>query len=195
MTDVPTTSEPGSTSIEDWRALVQGFEGRSMLLRAYDAAASGLEDYPGDKWLQHRAVLALARSDATETAVARYAEFGLAEYEDDVEIGSLGARLEKDLAWLAEGKERGHLAAKAALAIIGVERQAQIEDDALAFRLDLDAGPADFLRAPGMQTFKVRASSPCAGSLVRFPAGKLGTRDDGPCCSNFQPDFVVTSEA
>ncbi len=114
MTDTTPASEQTPASLDEWRALVRGFETRGMMLRAYDAAARALEEYTGDKWLQHRAVLALARSGATETAVARYAKFGLAEYQDDVEIGSLGARLEKDLVWLAQGAERTRRAHDAA---------------------------------------------------------------------------------
>ncbi len=121
-----------------------------MLLRAYDAAASGLEEYPGDKWLQHRAVLALARSDATETAVARYAKFGLAEYEDDVEIGSLGARLEKDLVWLAEGAERTRRAHDAAEAYGRVyERTGGYFPGINTATMRLIAGETDAARALG----------------------------------------------
>ncbi len=61
-----------------------------MMLRAYDAAARALQEHPGDRWLEHRAVLALARSGATETAVRRYAEYGLADEEDE-DIAALGA--------------------------------------------------------------------------------------------------------
>lgn len=77
MTDTPPSSDQPPASLDDWRALVRGFETRGMMLRAYDAAARALEESPGDRWLQHRAVLALARSGATETALARYAEYGL----------------------------------------------------------------------------------------------------------------------
>ena len=77
MIDTPPVSDQPPTSLDEWRALVRGFETRGMMLWAYDAALRGLDDNPGDKWLAHRAVMALARSGATETALARYAEFGL----------------------------------------------------------------------------------------------------------------------
>ena len=74
MTDTPPVSEHTPTTLDDWRALVRGFETRGMMLRAYDAALRGLDSHPAGKWLAHRAVMALARSGATETALARYAE-------------------------------------------------------------------------------------------------------------------------
>ena len=52
---------------------------------------------------------------ATETAFARYTEYGL-DKDDDEDIAALGARLGKDLVWLAEGAEqarRAHDAAEA----------------------------------------------------------------------------------
>ena len=102
--------------------LVRGFEGRGLMLRAYDAAARGLQEHPDDLWLKHRAVLALARSGATETAMRRYQEYRLAR-EDDEEIASLGARLAKDLAWLAAGKER---AARAARIVLGTRTRLRV---------------------------------------------------------------------
>ena len=101
--------------LEAWRDLVRDFEQRGMALRTYDAAVSALEQNPGDKWLQHRAVLALARSGATETAAARFAEYGLGN-DDDEDTASLGARLAKDLVWLVSGDDqiqRARVAAEA----------------------------------------------------------------------------------
>ncbi len=113
MTDTPPASDQTQAPLGEWRELVRGFETRGMMLRAYDAALRGLDDYPGNKWLQHRAVLALARSGATETALARYAEYRL-DTEDDEDVAALGARLGKDLVWLAEGAERAMRAHDAA---------------------------------------------------------------------------------
>ena len=84
-----------------------------MMLRAYDMALQALDVHPSDKWLQHRAVMALARSGATETALARYVDYGL-DKEDDEDIAALGARLEKDLVWLTQGAERSRCAHDAA---------------------------------------------------------------------------------
>ena len=68
MTDTPAETDPSPASLGEWRALVRRFEGRGMMLRAYDAAARALQAHPDDPWLKHRAVLALVRSGATETA-------------------------------------------------------------------------------------------------------------------------------
>ncbi len=113
MTDTPPATDQPPASLDDWRALVRSFETRGMMLRAYDAALRGLDAHPGDKWLAHRAVMALARSGATETALTRYAEYGL-DQDDDEDIAALGARLGKDLVWLAEGDERARRAHDAA---------------------------------------------------------------------------------
>ena len=113
MTDTSPLSDRPPASLDEWCALVRGFETRGMMLRAYDAALRGLDAHPGDRWLAHRAVMALARSGATETALARYAEYGL-DQDDDEDVAALGARLGKDLVWLAEGDERARRAHDAA---------------------------------------------------------------------------------
>ncbi len=99
----------------DWQDLVQGYERRGMVLRAYDAAERGVEAFPDDLWLRHRAVLALARSGAAEMAQQRYREYGL-DKEENEDIAALGARLVKDIAWLSSGEERLARAAEAAQA-------------------------------------------------------------------------------
>jgi hypothetical protein len=62
MTDSPAAPQQPPATVENWRALVRGFEGRGMMLRAYDAAARALEAHSDDKWLRHRnAVLPRSR--------------------------------------------------------------------------------------------------------------------------------------
>ena len=100
-------------SLEDTQATVRGFEGSGMMLRSYDAAMRGLDHYPDNLWLKHRAVLALARSGATEMGMRRYGKFGLDGLEDE-DAAALGARLDKDMVWLADGQERRDRAAVAA---------------------------------------------------------------------------------
>ena len=109
----PTAAEQDPVGLEEWRSLVRGYERRGTTLRTYDATGRALEVHPGDKWLEHRAVMALARSGATETAIARFADYGLADEEDE-DIASLGARLAKDLVWLVTGDERIQQTAAAA---------------------------------------------------------------------------------
>lgn len=111
--DPPNMDDRDLSQVEDWRELVQGYERRGMTLRTYDAATRALEIFPDDRWLQHRAVLALARSGATETATARFEAYGLADVEDE-DVSALGARLAKDLTWLEEGEDRAAKAAAAA---------------------------------------------------------------------------------
>jgi class 3 adenylate cyclase/tetratricopeptide (TPR) repeat protein len=99
--------------VEDWQALVQDYERRGMLLRAYDTAERGVEAFPDDTWLRHRAVLTLARSGATKLAQQRFKYYNFEEDESE-EIAALAARLIKDLAWLASGDARKARAAEAA---------------------------------------------------------------------------------
>lgn len=99
--------------LQEWRAIVQHFEGRGSVLRAYDATVRAREHYPDDLWLKHRAVLALARSGATDMATRRYHEFAL-DKERDEDAAALGARLAKDRVWLAEAEQRRRRAAAAA---------------------------------------------------------------------------------
>lgn len=113
MTDIGDDRPAAEEDETDWQATVQAFEHRGMPLRAYDAAIHGLERDPDSPWLKHRAVLALARSGATETAFRRYREFGLADAASE-DAAALEARLEKDLAWKADGDERRRRAAAAA---------------------------------------------------------------------------------
>ena len=98
--------------MENWVEAVRDAERRGELLSAVDIAEQGLEEYPDDLWLKHRAVLALARAGATEEAARRFERFGLADHEDE-DIAALGARIAKDLALAATGAERRREAAHA----------------------------------------------------------------------------------
>ena len=111
MTDAVEADE--KLSAEGWLARVVEEEHRGELLAAYDLARRGLEAFPGDVKLQHRAVLALARSGASEQAQALFGGFGL-EGIGDEEIGSLAARLAKDQALAADGDARSAQADAAA---------------------------------------------------------------------------------
>ena len=88
-------------------------ERRGELLSAFDLAERGLSEHPNDLGLKHRAVLALARTGATEEAERRFDGYGLAGIAEE-DISALHARLAKDAALNADGRERGRLAAQAA---------------------------------------------------------------------------------
>jgi Tetratricopeptide Repeats-Sensor/Adenylate and Guanylate cyclase catalytic domain len=96
-----------------WLDDVRAEERRGELLAAFDLAERGLSEYPGDVGLEHRAVLALARSGATDEAARRFEEYGLDGAVDE-DVSSLRARLAKDAALAATGTERARLAAQAA---------------------------------------------------------------------------------
>src|SRR5579862_8772354 len=85
-----------------WLEAVRREERRGELLSAFDLAEGGLAEHPDDLSLKHRAVLALARSGATEEAARRFAEYGLGGVEDE-DVAALRARIAKDYALLEEG--------------------------------------------------------------------------------------------
>jgi len=65
-------------------------ERRGEPLAAFDLAERGLAEHPDSGQLKHRAVLALARSGATEEAARRFLEYGLADSEDEDIRGAAG---------------------------------------------------------------------------------------------------------
>ena len=92
---------------------VRDAERRGELLSAFDLAERGLEEYPADMWLQHRAVLALARAGSTDEALRRFEDYGLASVGTE-DVQALRARIAKDVALAADGSERQREAAHAA---------------------------------------------------------------------------------
>src|SRR4051794_30465876 len=82
---------------DDAREAVLEAEHRGELLMAFDLADRGLAERPGDVWLKHRAVLALARAGSTGEAARRFSEYGLAGVEDE-DVAALEARIAKDQA-------------------------------------------------------------------------------------------------
>ena len=98
----------------EWLAVVKAAERDGEFFRAYDAARQGLSEHPNDLQLRHRAVLALARSGATEQAQGLYRELGL-EGRQETDIPELEARLLKDMALAApDGPPRVQLLLAAA---------------------------------------------------------------------------------
>ncbi|MEM8616012.1 MAG: TRAFs-binding domain-containing protein [Pseudomonadota bacterium] len=65
-------------------------------IRAYEAAVLGLAQTPGDRRLQHTAVLALARAGSVDFALQEYERYGLHTVDDDEDIIALRGRLHKD---------------------------------------------------------------------------------------------------
>src|SRR5215468_2792322 len=101
-------------SASKWLALVKAAERDGEFFRAYDLARQGLAEHADDLPLRHRAVLALARSGATEQAQALYRELGL-KGRQEPDIPELEARLLKDEALAApDGEERARLLVAAA---------------------------------------------------------------------------------
>jgi class 3 adenylate cyclase len=92
-----------------WLQAAVEAERRGELLSAFDLAERGLEIYPNDLGLKHRAVLALARTGATDEAARRFEEYGLAGIEDE-DIAALEARIAKDRALATTGAPRRQLA-------------------------------------------------------------------------------------
>jgi tetratricopeptide (TPR) repeat protein len=105
--------DPAVVPEAQWLESVRREERRGELLAAYDTARRGLEEHPGDVELAYRAVLALARTGATEEAGRRFDELGLTGVDSE-DVAALRARIQKDRALAARGDERRQLAAVAA---------------------------------------------------------------------------------
>src|SRR5437763_5216261 len=99
--------------VEEWLDAVLREERRGEPLAAFDLAEQGLAEHPDDRSLKHRAVLALARSGATDEAARRFADYGLEDASDE-DIAALRARIAKDRALLEDGELRRRRAAQAA---------------------------------------------------------------------------------
>ena len=83
------------------------------MLLAFDTALHGLEEYPDDLRLRHRAVLNLAKAGATANAEMEFERLGL-ENSDDTDVAALKARIAKDHALDADGEVRITLLSHAA---------------------------------------------------------------------------------
>jgi hypothetical protein len=83
-----------------WLDAVRREERRGELLSAFDLAERGLTQHPTDLALKHRAVLALARTGATDEAARRLKAYGLAGSSDE-EVSALPARSRRTVRWPA----------------------------------------------------------------------------------------------
>lgn len=96
-----------------WLAEVRAAEGAGEFFRAHDLARRGLVDHPQSLALQHRAVLALARSGATRHARQLFDALGLSGRHEPG-LRELDARLAKDLALAMPAGESRRVALLAA---------------------------------------------------------------------------------
>lgn len=106
ITTVPTPATPESLNsvLSEVELLLQ----RGQHLSAWDLACTGLEEYPDSIKLQHRAVLALARSGATEQANSWYKQFDLGNHTEE-DFQTLGARIAKDFALLSKADNKAEM--------------------------------------------------------------------------------------
>ncbi len=143
----------------DWLEAVKDAERRGELLEAVDLAERGLTEHPGDVWLSHRAVLALARSGSTREAARRFAAYGL-DTVDDEDVAALGARISKDEA-LAGGTVSREGAARAADAYLSIFARANgsYYPAINAATLSLIAGDTDRAKALGREVLDLLARS------------------------------------
>jgi class 3 adenylate cyclase len=117
--------ESEGRSAQEWRDVVYAFERRGMLYFAYDAALQGLDTDAGrgDRWLRHRAVLALVRAGASEAALEAFDDLSLADSITDPEVAALDARLKKELALKARPEVRAQLLASSAAAYFAIHER------------------------------------------------------------------------
>jgi class 3 adenylate cyclase len=116
-------------------AEVRRCEHEAELFLAYDLARKGLEEFPGDLALKHRAVLCLASTGASARAAEEFRRLGLDRLAQSAspdipaplafEIASLAARLLKDEAIATTGPERARKLIEAVAAYEAVYRSMQ----------------------------------------------------------------------
>jgi class 3 adenylate cyclase/tetratricopeptide (TPR) repeat protein len=146
------------TELAEWVAEVSAAERKGELLEALDLADQALGEHPDDPWLQHRAVLLLARAGSSGEARRRFHEYGLAARRDE-EAASLAARLEKDRALAEHGPQRRALAQAAAAAYRRVFNATGGYFPGInAATLSLLAGDADSAHALAQQVLTVLPS-------------------------------------
>ncbi len=144
---------------------VRAAERRGDFLGAFDVARRGLEMFPGDLRLAHRAVLALARSGATAGARALLSTLGVIS---DDELIALDARLCKDEALAATGEERQRKARDAAARYSALHAKNGASYPAInAATLHLIAGDAVHARELAAKALAlVRAEKPQVGDSL-----------------------------
>jgi hypothetical protein len=141
-----------------WLERVRAEERRGELLYAVDLAERGLAEHRGDRALQHRLVLALARAGATDEAARRYADFGLESVVDDEDVAALGARIAKDRALRLTGAEGARAAAEAAARYAAIHQRTRGYYPAVnAATLWLAAGDDDRARALASEVLALTA--------------------------------------
>lgn len=101
------------TSIDDWLSEVRRLEHDGELFRAYDLSLQGLERFPGDPLLAHRAVLNLCNAGAVPQARRKFVEYGLAAVQS-IETLALEGRLLKSEAFRLHGQDPATLLRAAA---------------------------------------------------------------------------------
>jgi class 3 adenylate cyclase len=126
---------------DDWLALVRASEREGELFRAYDLARKGIENFPKDLALKHRAVLCLASTGATRKATEELVRLGLDPLPLDLslgtglglEIATLKPRLLKDVALTVNGSNRVMALVEAARAYEEVYRAAKTAGNSEAY--------------------------------------------------------------
>jgi hypothetical protein len=98
---------------EEWLALVRPFEHDGEFFRAYDLALQGLQEFPGDAALAHRAVLNLCNAGALPMARRKFVEYGLGA-SSEIDHLALGGRLLKSEAFRLPGPRQTGLLRAAA---------------------------------------------------------------------------------
>src|SRR5579859_84570 len=111
---------------------VKTYFNNGEFFRAYDLAAEGLQQFPGNVPLAHRAVLSLANAGAPPQALEKYYEFGL-DKRLETDARSLLGRLKKDQAFAETGEAREILFREARALYEGAFRTAAVAHDPEAY--------------------------------------------------------------
>lgn len=133
MGDNTAAAPHSGKSAAEWLAEVRRCESEAELFQAYDLARQGLQEFPQDVALKHRAVLCLASTGASERAAEEFRRLDLDRIVQNpppdisrslgFDLASLEARLLKDEAVATPGPERVEKLIRAASAYEAIFRR------------------------------------------------------------------------
>jgi class 3 adenylate cyclase len=174
MTDTHGTE----TTPEAWLGDVRTYFNNGEFFRAYDLAAEGLERFPGNVPLAHRAVLSLANAGATALALEKYYEFGL-DKRLETDARSLLGRLKKDQAFAETGEPRAVLFREARALYEGAFRSANVARDPEAYYPAINAATMALFAGDAA------AADRLAGKVLDLLEPRIATLDHGKAADRY----------
>jgi class 3 adenylate cyclase len=174
MTDTHSTE----ATPEGWLKDVRAHFNNGEFFRAYDLAAEGMEHFPGNVPLAHRAVLSLANAGATPLALEKYYEFGL-DKRLETDARSLLGRLKKDQAFAQTGEARATLFREARALYEGAFRTANVARDPEAYYPAINAATMALFAGDSA------AADRLAGKVLELLEPRIAALDQGKAADRY----------